>query len=190
MLNNKSKIFIIFGPSGSGKDSVIEGLRGYFEIERIITTTTRPIRPGESQGQPYYFISREQFVADIQAEKFAEYAEQYNGHLYGVSREELGRVEKLGKIGIWKLDYKGVESVKKIYPEIISIFITVSGLNILEKRIRQRDEATEKYVKERMEYTKEGLKHSNIYNFVVYNEEGKLKEAIEKTARIIQENLK
>lgn len=190
MPNNKSKIFIIFGPSGSGKDSIIEGLRNYLEIERIITTTTRPMRPGEAQGQPYYFISQEQFAADIQAGKFAEYAEQYNNHLYGVSKEELERVEKSGKIGIWKLDYKGVESVKKIYPEIISIFITVSDLNILEKRIRQRDEATEKYVKERMAYTKEGLQHSNIYNFIVYNEEGKLKEAIKETVKIIQENLK
>lgn len=185
-----SKIFIISGPSGSGEDSIIEGLRKYFDLERITTTTTRSMRPGESQGNPYYFISREQFEADIQAGILAEYAKEYNDNLYGVSKTELERVNKSGKVSIWKIGYKGVITAKKNYPEIISIFITVSDLSILEKRIRRRDAVTEAYIRERMKYTKEWMKHSNIYDYTVYNEEGKLKEAIEKTVKIIKENLK
>lgn len=184
------KMFIISGPSGAGEDSIIEGLRDYFPIERVITTTTRSRRKGEKQGQPYYFISREQFKKDLEKGKFAEHAEHYNGHLYGVSHAELARVRKSGRVGIWKIEYQGVETVKKIYPEIKAIFITVSDPRILEKRIRRRDSVTEKYVRERMRYTREWFKHKNLYDYTVYNEEGKLNEAIGKTAEIIAKKLK
>jgi guanylate kinase len=186
----KSNVFIISGPSGAGEDSIIEGLKKHFDLERVITTTTRSMRPGESQGNPYYFVSRKQFEADIQAGKLAEYAKEYNDNFYGVSKAELDRVNKSGKIGIWKIEYKGVATAKKNYPEIISIFITVSDLSILEKRIRRRDTVTEEYIQERMKYTKEWMKHADIYDYTVYNEEGKLKEAIAEIAKIIKENLK
>ena len=192
MLEKKmlTNIFIISGPSGAGEDSIIEGLKEYFILERVITTTTRSMRQGESQGHPYYFISWEQFKKDIQAGKWAEYAKQYNDNLYGVSQEELERVAKSGKTVIWKIEYKGVETVKKKYPEIVAIFITVSDLAVLEKRIRRRDTVTEAYIQERMDYTREWMKHADIYDYAVYNEEGKLKEAIAKTAKIIRKNLK
>jgi guanylate kinase len=185
----KSNIFIISGPSGAGEDSVIEGLREYFDIERVITTTTRKMRPGESQGSPYYFISMEEFEKGIAENNFSEYAKQYNGNFYGVARKELDRVKKSGKIGIWKIEYKGVINVKKNYPEIITIFITVSDLKILESRIRRRDNVTEEYVKDRMKYTEEWMKHADIYDYIVYNEEGKLDETIKKVAEIIKNNL-
>jgi len=116
----KSNIFIISGPSGAGEDSIMEGLKKYFELERITNTTTRAMRSGESQSNPYYFISEKEFKDEIDKESFAEYAQQYNGNLYGVTKTELERVQKSGKIGIWKIEYKGVMSVKKMYPEIVS----------------------------------------------------------------------
>ena len=91
-------VFIISGPSGAGEDSIIEGLRERFPIERIITTTTREMRSGESQGNPYYFISKEEFERKIQEKGFVEYALQYNGNLYGVTKEEIERVGKSGKL--------------------------------------------------------------------------------------------
>jgi len=72
----------------------------------------------------------------------------------------------------------------------VAIFITVSDLAVLEKRIRRRDTVTEAYIQERMDYTREWMKHADIYDYAVYNEEGKLKEAIAKTAKIIRKNLK
>ncbi len=185
----KSKIFIISGPSGAGEDSIIEGLRKYFEIERVITTSTRQIRPGESQGKPYYFISHEEFTKKRDNGEFIEWAEQYNGNLYGVAEEEIERVKNSGKVGIWKLDLKGVITAKKLYPKILAIFITVTDLKILEDRIRRRGGISERYIKERMRYTKEWMKHKDIYDYEVYNEEGKLDKAIQKTAEIIKENL-
>ncbi len=185
---NKSNIFIISGPSGAGEDSIIEGLRKYFEIERVITTTTRQMRPGESSGNPYYFLNRKEFVRRRDNGEFAEWAEQYNGNLYGVTKEEIERVRNSGKIGIWKIDWKGVASAKKLYSEIPAVFVS-APLDVLENRIRRRGGIAEKYIRERMEYTKEWLKHKNIYDYEVVNEEGKLSKAIAQTADIIRNRL-
>jgi guanylate kinase len=186
--NKKTNLFIISGPSGAGEDSIIEGLRKCFVIEKVITTTTREMRPGESQGNPYYFISKEDFQEGINHGNFIEWAEEYNGNFYGTTKIELERVLSSGKMGIWKIDYHGVINAKKKNPEITAIFITVPSLDVLENRIRRRDNVTSKYVKERMEYTREWMKHADIYDYTVVNEEGKLEEAIQKTAKIIREN--
>ena len=184
-----SKIFIISGPSGAGEDSIIEGLRKYFPIERVISTTTRSMRPGESQGSPYYFVSEDEFKKGVEKEDFFEWTEEYNSKLYGVTKKEIERVKNSKHVGIWKIEYKGVATAKKLIPGIIAIFVTVSNLKILENRIRRRDGVSEEYIKERMKYTKEWMKHANVYNYTVVNEEGKLDEAIEKTAEIIKNNL-
>jgi guanylate kinase len=185
----KSNIFIISGPSGAGEDSIISGLEKYFSIERVITTSTREMRPGESQSNPYYFLAREEFVRRRDAGEFVEWAEQYNGNLYGVTKQEIERVKSTGKIGTWKIEWQGVQTVKKIFPEIPSIFITVSDLKILEERIRRRDNVTDEYIKERMEYTKEWLRHADIYDYTIINEEGKLDVAVAQVAEIIKKHL-
>jgi guanylate kinase len=186
---DKSSIFIISGPSGAGEDSIIEGLRQYFPIERVITTTTREMRPGESQSKPYYFISKEKFISQRNKNEFVEWAEEYNGNFYGVTGEEIERVKNLDCIGIWKIEWKGVTTAKKLYPEIPAILVTVSDLKILENRIRRRDGVPDEYIKERMKYTEEWMKHTDIYDYTVFNEEGKLNKAIAETAGIIEKYL-
>jgi len=190
MASQKSNIFIISGPSGTGEDSIIKGLEKYFSIERVITTTTRSMRKGESQGNPYYFIDKEEFKKKLGNGEFVEHAEEYNKNLYGVTKEELERVRHSGKIGIWKIEYKGVITAKKIFPEIKSIYIAAPSLKILRQRIRRRDNVSEEYLNERMEYTKEWIKHEYIYDFKVVNEEGKLEEATKKVADIIKNDYK
>lgn len=179
--------FIISGPSGAGEDSVIEALSKSLPLERVITTRTRPMRAGESQGNPYYFITREEFEQRLTAGEFIEYAKQYNGHLSGVTKEEIERVFQCGKIGIWKIEYQGVISAKKLFPGIIAILIT-APLDILEARIRRRDQPTEALLAERMQYTKEWLKHTDIYDYTVENQEGKLDETVEKVRAIIEQH--
>ncbi|MBU4257146.1 guanylate kinase [Patescibacteria group bacterium] len=185
-----SNIFIISGPSGSGQDSVIEGLRKILPIERVITTTTRPMRPGESQKNPYYFIGKTEFKKAIKENKFFEHAEEYNGHYYGVARREINRAKRSKKINIWKMEYKGVITAKKLIPGITAILI-YAPLKNLEKRIRQRGKnVSEKFIKERMDYTKQFLKHKNIYDYKVINKEGELNKAVNDVAKIIKKKLK
>lgn len=185
-----NNIFIISGPSGSGQDSVIEGLRKILPIERVITATTRPMRPGESRKNPYYFIGKTEFKRALKENKFFEHAKEYNGHYYGVTRREINRVKRSKKIGIWKMEYKGVVTAKKLMPAITAILI-YAPLKILKKRISQREKnITDAFIKERMDYTKQFLKHKNIYDYKVENKEGELNKAIKDVAKIIKRKLK
>ena len=183
-------MFIISGPSGVGEDSVIKGLEKYFATERVITSTTRAMRAGEFQGNPYYFISVDEFKEKIKHNLMAEYAQEYNNNFYGVTEKELIRVAQTKKVGIWKMEYKGVMTIKKKFPTIKSIYITVPSLNILRQRILKRDpNVGEEYLAERMEYTREWMKHEDIYDYKVFNKDGKLAETVEKIAKIIKNNL-
>jgi guanylate kinase len=184
----KSNIFIISGPSGAGEDSIIEGLAKHIDFERIKTTTTRDMRNGESQGNPYYFVSKGEFDEILKRGDFVEHAQQYNNNFYGVTKAELERIEKLKKVGIWKIEYKGVMTVKKMFPEIIAILINTVSLEVLENRIRTRDNAPEEYIQERMKYTKQWLKHKDLYDYEVINEDGQLEKAIMEVKGIIESN--
>ncbi|PIR93109.1 guanylate kinase [Candidatus Falkowbacteria bacterium CG10_big_fil_rev_8_21_14_0_10_43_10] len=187
MPNQKNNIFIISGPSGVGEDSVIERLKKILPIERVVTATTRPMRPGEKQGSPYYFITKAEFEKKIKLNGFFEYAQEYNDNYYGVTHEEINRVRRQkDKIGIWKIEYKGVISAKKIMPEIVAIFLNAS-LADLEKRIRRRSSVTDEYIKERMAYTEEWLEHRDVYDYEIENREGELEKTVKKVAQIIKE---
>ncbi len=179
-------VVIISGPSGAGEDSIIGGLSAFTTVNRIITTSTREMRPGESDGSPYYFISAEEFAKKIENNEMIEWARQYNGNYYGVTKSELERVNALPGVGTWKIEYQGVMSAKKLFPEILSIFIMADSLDILASRIRSRGNVTEEFIQERMDYTKEWLKHTDIYDYTVINHQGKLDEAIREIAHILK----
>jgi len=187
-LKNMKNVFIISGPAGSGKDAVIDGLCKLLPLTRVITTTTRAPRRGETEGHPYYFISRQEFEQAIAEKKFTEYSINENDERYGVTSEELDRIAHSENIGIWKVDWKGVVSAKKLFPGIIALFIN-APLDVLESRLRKRDasKANDDYFRERMEYTREWLKHTDIYDSIIENEQGKLDEAIQKIFAIIKE---
>ena len=185
---NTDSLFIISGPSGAGEDSVIEQLGQKTDIERVVTTTTRSMREGESEGKPYHFISKKEFKKGVKNDEFFEYAVQDNGNLYGVTYEEIERVAESNKVGIWKVDYKGVITAKKMLPDIFAILI-YAPLEILEERIRKRDRnTTEEFVQGRIEYAKGWLEHKDIFDYKVENRQNKLDETVDKVEKIIKEN--
>ncbi len=182
---NTDNLFILSGPSGVGEDSIIDGLSKRLPVERVITTTTRPPRKGESPGNPYYFISPESFRDRVDRGEFVEWAEEYNKNCYGVTREELERVIATDRIGIWKIEWKGVMTAKSLFPDIVAIFITAPMASI-ERRIRKRESVTDKYVAERMAYTEEWMRHTDIYDYTIENLDGRLEEAVSEAEAIIR----
>ena len=184
-----NNIFIISGPSGAGKDSIIRGLKKILPLKQLITTVSRPMRTGERQGRPYYFIARKQFEKNIKQNKFFEYDFHYNNY-YGLTYDEINRAKLSRKICFWQAEYKGVKTAKKKMPNITAIFIN-SPLKILIERMRQREaNLNEKILKQRVKDIKEWIKRLDIYDYAVVNEQGKLNHAIIKVAKIIKKNLK
>jgi guanylate kinase len=146
------------------------------------------MRPLEKQGEPYYFTDPDTFHARIERGEFFEWAKQYNGQYYGVTKDEIERVANSGKLGIWKLDYQGVEHAKELFPGIQAILLT-APLHELEARIRRRDNPTNEYVAERMAYTKESLAHAGEYDLVVDNRDGMLDETVATISEFIESHL-
>ncbi len=183
-----NNLFIISGPSGAGEDSVIAGLEKIIPLERVISTTTRPPRSHESNKNPYYFIPQKKFKEGIKKNLFFEWAREYNNHYYGVTRKEMHRIRGSKKIGIWKIEYQGVITAKKLIPGIKAILIN-APLPVLKKRIKSRDNVSAKYLRSRMAYTKKWLQYKNIYDYEVINEENKLNKTIRRVAAIIKSQI-
>ena len=185
----KTKIFIISGPSGAGEDSVITALEKKIKFNRVVTTVTRKKRPGEKQGKPYYFITVKKFKEMVKNKEFIEWAIVY-GDYRGCTKKEIERLKKDPKPILWKVDWQGVKTIKKILPETIAIFVAPPSIQTLRKRLIKRGQDSLQTIKKRTEFTKNWLKHKNVYNYVVTNKEGKLTETTKKIEGLIKDELK
>lgn len=185
---NTDHIIVVYGPSGSGQDSVIEGITKRFDSERVITTSSREeMRPGEEQGKPYWFISKDEFEEGIREGRFIEWAQTYNDAYYGVTHDEIERVARSGKLGIWKVDWKGARSIRKLFPDIPILFIT-APIESLRERLIKRDNPDEKYLQERMAFIEDLLSRPDlVYDYTIENLDGRLEEAVAEAERIIRE---
>ncbi len=180
-------VIVISGPSGAGEDSVIEGIQQDIECNRVKTTVTRNMRPNESEGNPYYFISVEQFKHMIEHDAFIEWAIVY-GDYRGATRHEIQRLQLLGKPILWKVDWQGVKTIKEKLPEAVTILIDVPSVEVLEDRLKKRGSDQAETIKKRSEFSKEWLKHKDVYDHIVLNEDGKLDNTIKKVLEIIKKN--
>lgn len=178
------KIFVITGPSGAGEDSVIKGLSKKIEIDKAITTTTRKMRPFESEGDPYYFISKERFQEGIENKEFFEYAEEDMNNFYGITHQEIQRLKSSDKVKIWKIDYKGALASKDKLDNAIIIYISTPR-DQLEGRLIRRAGSTDEFVKSRMEYMKGWEENKDKWDHEIANKDGELDLSIAKALDIV-----
>ena len=179
------KIFVITGPSGAGEDSIIKGLEEKIDFDKAITTTTRKMRPFESDGNPYYFISSDEFKDGIAHDKFFEYAEEDRNNYYGVTKEEIERVMNSEKVKIWKIDYKGALTAKeKLGDRIVIIYISVLRDQMIG-RLEKRAGSTPEFITSRLEYMKGWEGNKDKWDYEVSNLDGKLELSIAKVQDII-----
>ncbi len=182
------KLFVITGPSGAGKDSVIFKAKELgLQCGQMVTTSTREIRPGESEGFPYYFVSREKFDQLKNSDQLIEWAEVYNNY-YGATKKELEDKLAKNKIVVVKVDPQGARTYKKIKPEAVTIFIMPPSYEYLEKRLVNRDTDSRETIKTRLAIARKELENLLDWDYLVVNEEGKLQEAAEEVMEIIKKH--
>lgn len=182
------KLFIVTGPSGAGKDSVINRVRERgLEFGQAVTTSTRPQRANEQEGDPYYFVTREEFERKAAQGEMIEWAEVY-GNLYGCTKKEVEEKLQQHAVVIVKVDPQGARSYKKIMPEAVTIFIMPPSYEYLEKRLVNRETDTEAVIKQRLSTAQRELENLLDWDFLVVNEEGKLNEAAEEVTTIIKDH--
>ena len=180
------KLFIVTGPSGAGKDSVINAVkeRG-LAFGQVVTTSTRQMRQHEAEGNPYYFVSREQFENLVKDGKMVEWAEVY-GNLYGCTKHEVDAKLAQNEVVIVKVDPQGARSYKKMMHEAKSIFIMPPSYEYLEKRLINRETDTPTVIKQRLATAQRELENLLDWDYLVVNEEGKLDEAADEVLQIIK----
>ncbi len=181
----KPLLVVLSGPSGVGKDAVLKKMKTKGSLfYYTITATTRPVRAGERDGVDYHFLSREKFQQLVEQKQFLEWACVYDNY-YGVPQNEITRALKNGTDVIVKVDIQGTESIKKIVPLAISIFLMPPSLEELEKRIRQRHSETPTCLALRLQKAREEIKKSSSFDYIVVNHRDMVDETITKIESII-----
>jgi len=183
------KLFLILGPSGSGKGTVLEEIKKHHpEFFYPLSATTREIRPGEKDGVQYHFISKKQFEEGIKKNEFLEYAYVHQANYYGLFKKPVLENLKKGKVVIREVDIQGFESIREKLPKknLVSIFITVPNQDDLIKRILGRAPMTEEELKKRLVSMRIELSKARECDYLVENKFGELKKTVEKVEKIIE----
>ena len=169
---NKGKLFVISGPAGSGKGTVMNLLTERSDdFSLSVSLTSRPMLKGESEGVNYYYVTREQFEAKIAEGEVLEYTE-YCGNYYGTPRRRALDVIESGKHLLLEIEVDGAMQIKRAYPEAVLVMILPPDARVQEYRLRTRGRDTEESIQKRLKRTRDELKFASDYDFILLNEDG------------------
>lgn len=167
---NKGGVFIISGPSGSGKDTVLAELfRNKPDLLFSISSITRPMRQGEKEGEKYNFISKEKFLYMIENDMLLEhnvFVENY----YGTPREPVENAVKEGKDIIIEVDVNGAAQIREKLPEAVSIFIMPPSFDELKRRLKGRGTESDELIEKRLNSALGEIKRAAEYDYIIVND--------------------
>lgn len=185
--NKTGKLFVISGSSGVGKGTLLkELLSKRSDLKLSVSATTRNPRPGEVDGVNYFFMTREQFKADVQNGDFLEWAE-FNGNFYGTKGEYVKKTLAKGRNLILEIETKGALQAKQKLPDAILIFILPPSLEELEHRLRGRNTEDETTIQGRLHEAFREIECSKNYDYRIVNDD--LKKALNELESIIDRHI-
>jgi guanylate kinase len=178
-------LIVISGPSGAGKDTVVQRMmeRG-MPFHFVVTATTRPKRPNEINGRDYFFVTKEEFARMIDENELFEYAIVY-GDYKGPPKAQVREALASGQDVVMRLDVQGAETVRKLVPEALLIFITAENGQELERRLRERKTETPAELSIRIATARQELKRVEAFDYIVINSDDCLDETVDRISSII-----
>ena len=184
---NKGMLVVLSAPSGCGKDTVFKELKKLRnDVVESVSATTRKPREGEVDGVNYYFKTESDFQLMVVNDELLEYA-RYNNCYYGTPVSEVEKAIDNGKICFLIIDVQGAQSILKVRPDAISIFLLPPSLEVLEKRLVNRSTNDIEDVKNRMTIAKREIDMAPLYKYSVVNDD--LEECVNKINEIINKEL-
>jgi guanylate kinase len=153
-------------------------------MHRVVTVTTRPVRPGEEDGKDYHFISDPEFQTILDTGGFVEHARVYDNR-YGVPRIEVEDPLAFGRDVIARVDVQGAATLKRHFPDAVLIFVSPGSVEEAVRRMKARDLDTAEQQKRRTDIASSELEQAKDFDYVVLNRTGQLQEAALEVARII-----
>ena len=179
----KGNLIVISGPSGAGKDTIVEKLKDVNDNFWVsVSMTSREIRSNDIPGETYYFVSREEFKERIKEGVFLEYAE-YNGNYYGTPKDKIGDKLSKGIDVILVIEIQGALKVKELVSEAIFIFIMPPSMNELRRRLVNRGTDSRNKIFNRFKIAYKEINEVTKYNYVVVNDD--LEKAVNKVNSIL-----
>jgi guanylate kinase len=170
---NEGKLIVITAPSGAGKTTIARHLLQVIpHIAFSVSATTRPIRPEESDGRDYFFMTEEEFRNRVSRNEFIEWEEVYNGLFYGTLKSEIERLWAEGRNVLFDVDVKGAINLKKQFPDnTFTIFIKPPSYEVLMRRLHSRATEPPEKIEERIRKAQEELKFESSFDVAIVNDE-------------------
>jgi guanylate kinase len=182
-----ARVFVITGPSGVGKGTLIRALLERVpELQMSVSATTRRPRPGETHGADYWFLTEDEFARRVEAGDFVEWAE-YSGRRYGTLRSELDRILATGRPVVLEIEVQGARQVRETMPEAVQVFIVPPSHDALRLRLVGRGTDPPEEVERRLRVAEEELAAQSEFAHVVVND--RLEDAVEELAGIVGSSL-
>lgn len=179
-------LIVISGPSGVGKDSVLEEMkkRG-LPFHFVITATNRAPRPDEKDGVDYFFVSHDEFARMIDEGELLEYALVYQDYK-GIPKSQVRKALATGKNVIMRIDVQGAETVRELVEDALMIFLTPQNEDELISRLKKRNTEDNESLKLRIATTRQEYKKIGIFDYIVVNRDDKLSETVDMIEAIIK----
>ena len=179
-------LIVISGPSGAGKDTVMQRMqeRG-LPFHFVVTATTRPKRANEVHGKDYFFVSKEEFAHMIDEDELIEHAIVY-GDYKGIPKQQVREALSSGKDVVMRIDVQGAETVRKMAPEALMIFITTNSEEELVQRLETRKTETADSLAIRIATARKELKRVEAFDYVIINHDFHLDATVDTIRAIIQ----
>ncbi|MEC9293453.1 MAG: guanylate kinase [Chloroflexota bacterium] len=180
-------VVVISGPSGVGKDVIIDQMIASKPtgFHFVVTTTTRSPRQGEQEGINHNFVSVDHFKELIQSDKLLEWARVYDNY-YGVPRTQVRDALAAGKHVIIRVDVQGAKRLKEIIPKALLIFIAPPSLDVLRFHLKKRGVDTENEMTKRLFAATQEIPQAELFDFTVTNKEHQLDETVNRVIEIIE----
>jgi len=182
-----NKLVVITGPSAVGKTVLAIELIKWLPIKKVITTTTRSIRPGEKRGVDYHFVSRIRFKEMIDKDLLVEFTE-FQGNYYGRQRKDMRRPILDGLVPLLVIDPNEALNIQKTNPDALVIFLRPESLNILKKRLIKRG-GSQDTINNRLIAAKQAMSKESVFAYSLVNKEGYLNETVKLAKKIIKQYL-
>ena len=179
-------LVVISGPSGVGKDTVLDHMkeRG-LPFHFVVTATTRPKRPDEIEGQDYFFVEEAVFLKMIEEGELIEHALVYDQYK-GVPRQQVREAMDSGQDVVLRVDVQGAKTIRGLASEALLIFLIASDEEELERRLRKRRTESEDSLQLRLQTAREELEYLDIFDYVVLNADSRVDKAVDAILAIIE----
>ena len=179
-------LVVISGPSGVGKDSVLQSMKARgVPFHFVVTATTRPPRPDEVHGVNYIFVSQGEFTRMIENGELLEYARVYDDYK-GIPKDQVRQALDSNQDVVLRVDVQGAETIRKLCPEAVLIFLTVEDEAEMAKRLQKRHTESEESVRLRIVTARKELRQIQDFDYLIVNQEARLDETVDKILAIIQ----